>query len=99
LPRPTTWSGSQLQKPDVREFTYFQEGVHAGLYDFRDERNVWKYWVNPRSGEECAFNLSLDPREMTNVVGSVLPAQKREWRLRSLPGSSIFFEKSGVPFG
>jgi arylsulfatase A-like enzyme len=94
IPAPPTWSGTALQQPLAREFTYFQEGAEVGLLDQRDPRNEWKYWVNVRTGKEYAFNVSADAREMTNMVDKVPVDQRREWRLRVMPGASLFFERN-----
>jgi arylsulfatase A-like enzyme len=93
IPAPPTWSGTALQEPLAREFTYFQEGPEVGLFDQRDPRDEWKYWVNVRTGQEYAFNMSADARETTNAIDNVSAAQRREWRLRVMPGASLFFER------
>lgn len=80
MPRPRTWKGVPLQASASRDFLYFQELWEAGLYDVRDEANVWKYWTNLKTGEEYAFNLSVDPRERLNAIDQVPGALSRAWR-------------------
>jgi glucan phosphoethanolaminetransferase (alkaline phosphatase superfamily) len=89
LPSPRTWAGTPLQESLGREFTYFQELAEVGLFDHRDPANLWKYWVHSRSGQEYAFNLSLDPQERRNLIDTAPLQLKREWRLRVLPGASV----------
>jgi hypothetical protein len=90
LPAPSTWVGEPLQQAMRRHFTFFQQHAEVGLFDHREPAAVWKYWVNARTGEENAFNLSLDPAETTNAIGQVPPGRLREWRLRVMDGSSMF---------
>jgi len=87
--RPSTWVGEPLQQGISRPFSFFQQQDHVGLFDHRDPADVWKYWINTRSGKEFVFNLRLDPHEHTNVLGEVAPARLREWRLRALPGAAL----------
>jgi glucan phosphoethanolaminetransferase (alkaline phosphatase superfamily) len=89
FPRPSTWAGEPLQQGVSRQLSFFQERDYVGLFDHRDPAEVWKYWINTRSGEEFAFNLRRDPGERTNVLGEVAPARLREWRVRALPGASL----------
>jgi glucan phosphoethanolaminetransferase (alkaline phosphatase superfamily) len=84
MPRPKTWRGVPLQEPAPGAFVFFQQGHEAGLFDPRDARILWKYWVNLRSGEEYAFDLTLDPGERQNAIGRVPLQLKREWRLQLL---------------
>lgn len=98
MPRPHTWIGAPLHVPVTREFTYFQQQSEVGLYDHRDPASVWKYWVNTKTGEEYAFNLSLDPKESRNTIVNVPLEQKRAWRLQTLAGSSVLFRECGELF-
>lgn len=82
IPRPATWSGVPLQESVVRNFTYFRERFDGGLIDHRDPGHLWKYWVNSETGEEYAFNLSMDPRETLNAISEVPLDHRLEWRLR-----------------
>src|SRR5262245_9689641 len=84
MPRPATWQGTPLQQRVARDFLYFQELWEVGLYDLRDPRNLWKYWVNLKTGEEYAFNLSLDPGERSNAIGQTSREQERDWRRQLL---------------
>jgi glucan phosphoethanolaminetransferase (alkaline phosphatase superfamily) len=78
--RPATWGGLPLQEPNAERFIYFQEGEEVGLLDQRDPQNLWKYWVNRKTGDEYAFNLSLDPKEDLNSIGTAPQSRKQEWR-------------------
>jgi len=78
MPRPATWQGSALQEPARREFLPFQERWEAGVYDLRDPRNLWKYWINLKSGEEHAFNLTADPGEEVDLSGKLAADLKRQ---------------------
>jgi glucan phosphoethanolaminetransferase (alkaline phosphatase superfamily) len=84
MPLPETWRGIPLQSPGPRNFVYFQQRREAGLFDLRDAGNLWKYWVDLRSGEEHAFNLTRDPAERVNAIERIAPPLKREWRLELL---------------
>lgn len=84
LPKPTAWSGMALQGARVAQFTYFQQNHEAGLVDARTPGQVWKYWKNLQSGQEFAFNLSVDPQEMANRISAVPNALKAEWRRNML---------------
>jgi len=84
MPRPGTWRGTPLQQPVARDFVHFQQGQEAGLFDLRNAANLWKYWVNLRTGEEYAFNLAHDPGERVNAIERAAPDLKREWRLQLL---------------
>jgi hypothetical protein len=72
-----------------RQFSFFQQQDYAGLYDHRDALEVWKYWINTRTGEELVFNLRRDPNERTNAIAEAPPARLQDWRLRALPGASL----------
>lgn len=82
MPSPASWVGVPLQKPDPPRFTFFQQGRFGGLVDHLDPHNLWKYWVNSRTGEEFASNLSRDPLARVNVVQTVDVALRNEWRRR-----------------
>lgn len=84
MPRPDTWQGAPLQQGVSRDFLYFQELWEVGLFDLRDPGNLWKYWTNIKTGEEYAFNLTLDPRERVNAIGKTSWELKRDWRLQLL---------------
>lgn len=89
MPQPTSWSGAPLQTPVKRDFTYFQDRLDVGLVDHRDPQSIWKYWMNSATRREYAFDLSIDPREETNVVDQVPAGRLREWRLRVLAGAKV----------
>lgn len=84
MPRPATWQGAPLQQRFSRDFLYFQELWDVGLFDLRDPRNLWKYWTNIKTGEEYAFNLTLDPGERLNAIGQTSREQRRDWRRQLL---------------
>lgn len=69
--RPSTWAGSPLQKSARRRYTYFQEDQEVGLIDNRDQKNVQKFWINIKSGEERTFNLSVYSKERHNAIASL----------------------------
>ena len=88
---PRTWSGVPLQRESGREFTYVAEPDTAGVIDYRDPANLWKYRIDRRSREEQAFNLSADPHGRLNVIAKTAPGLKREWRARlgeHIPGAA-----------
>jgi glucan phosphoethanolaminetransferase (alkaline phosphatase superfamily) len=97
LPLPRTWSGTPLQQPAARQFTFFQELAEVGLFDHRKPGTVWKYWFDARGGREYAFNLSLDPHERLNVIESAPLPLKREWRLKVLAGASVHSSADARP--
>lgn len=84
MPRPATWTGVPLQEPRRKDFSFFQQWHAAGLIDRRDLQNVWKFWVNGRTGAEFAFNLTRDPLARTNALGTTSLDMRREWRRRYL---------------
>jgi len=92
MPRPASWQGAPLQAPASRDFLYFQEMWEAGLYDLRDARSVWKYWTNIKTGEEYAFNLTIDPQERMNAIEKASPEQKRAWRAELLAKGPLRFK-------
>jgi glucan phosphoethanolaminetransferase (alkaline phosphatase superfamily) len=87
MPPPATWKGAALQDPVSRDFLPFQERWEMGLYDLRDPRTVWKYWINIKTGAEYAFDLTADPAEHLNAIGKLSPQHKRELRLQVLSRS------------
>ncbi len=89
LPRPRTWNGAPLQQAVARDFLYFQELWEAGLYDLRDADSRWKYWTNLKTGEEYAFNLSVDPREQSNQIDHAPAELTRAWRARLLAKGAL----------
>jgi arylsulfatase A-like enzyme len=98
MPPPATWKGSALQEPARRDFLPFQERWEAGVYDVRDPRNLWKYWINLKTGEEHAFNLSRDPGEHANLIGKLPAQQKRELQLQVVGrGPATYRRRLGDP--
>jgi hypothetical protein len=96
MPRPQTWKGAPLQGPVSRDFLYFQELWEAGLYDTRDHGSLWKYWTNLKTGEEYAFNLSVDPRERSNAIDQAPPALARAWRAQLLAKGTVHVRRAAV---
>ena len=92
IAQPVTWAGVPLQSPQGPDFTYFQENLQAGIFDHRDPMRVWKYFMNTRSGQEAAFEISTDPHESTDRLAAVSPILRGEWRAKLLPtlGSGAF---------
>lgn len=84
MPRPASWQGSALQEGAARDFLHFQERWEIGLYDLRDPRVNWKYWLNLKTGREYAFDLTLDPGEHLNLIDKLSPQHKRELRQQVL---------------
>jgi glucan phosphoethanolaminetransferase (alkaline phosphatase superfamily) len=89
---PRTWSGAPLQEAAAGGVVYFQQHSEVGFFDPRDPGEIWKYWINFRTGEEYAFNLRLDPGETANAIGELPPQRVREWRVQALPGTSVFVQ-------
>ncbi len=96
LPAPSTWAGHALQDPGRPDFTYFEQKLDVGLIDHRDRTRVLKYWINPESGREHAFNLSRDPAENVEVLGSVPVELKQQWRLQALTGTASHWSTSSA---
>jgi hypothetical protein len=88
LPVPPGWSGTALQQPTIRKFSFFQQGRDVGLIDLRNPERVWKFWTDVVSEESFAFDASRDPEEMNNLVGEVPTKLRSEWILRLLPASA-----------
>jgi glucan phosphoethanolaminetransferase (alkaline phosphatase superfamily) len=80
LPIPSSWTGIPIQLSKRRDFTFFQMLPFVGVYDHRDARHLWKYWVNQWTKEEFAFDLSADPNELDNRALAVPVALKQAWR-------------------
>jgi arylsulfatase A-like enzyme len=77
---PSIWDGTPLQSRIRRRYSFFQERYTAGFIDHQDERTVWKYWTDVRTGEEFAVDLNRDPTGRDNKVRSVDAKLRREWR-------------------
>jgi glucan phosphoethanolaminetransferase (alkaline phosphatase superfamily) len=95
MPQPPTWRGAPLQASVSRDFVYFQQLWEAGLYDLRGEGGLWKYWTNLSTGEEYAFNLSLDPRERSNAIDRAPPELRRAWRAHRLAKGALHVTGTG----
>ena len=80
MPLPATWAGVPLQERDRQQSSFFQQWHAIGLIDRRDPKNIWKYWVNRRSGEEQVFNLTRDPVARNDVADTIGAAERQEWR-------------------
>lgn len=80
IPRPVTWKGRPLQEPHEPSLSYFEERDLSGLFDTREPGRAWKYWLDRTWGDEFVFELSQDPHETRNVVGSVPRELLSEWR-------------------
>jgi glucan phosphoethanolaminetransferase (alkaline phosphatase superfamily) len=84
MPIPPNWRGRALQNPIEPRITYLQQGYQLGLVDSRFAPNLYKAWINQRTGEFFAFNLKDDPNEDVNLGKSndpLLRAKQLEWRL------------------
>ncbi|WP_158597869.1 sulfatase-like hydrolase/transferase [Noviherbaspirillum saxi] len=81
---PSTWAGSSMQDTQRKSYSYFQEGQAAGVIDYRDPENLWKYWFDAKSGHEHAYNLTRDPMEKDNVISQVASGLKQDWRLQQM---------------
>lgn len=77
--RPATWVGIPLQDPTVRSFSYFQQKAEVGFLHYEDELGLWKYWINHRTGDRFAFDLSRDPKERSNAADSLPDALRNQW--------------------
>ena len=89
MPAPVTWQGVALQDSAPRDFVPFQERWDIGLYDLRDAGAIWKYWVNSKTREEYVFELSRDPGEQFNRVGTAPVELRRDWRRRVLAEQTV----------
>jgi sulfatase-like protein len=89
VPMPQTWMGHPLQEPLSGGFAYLEERTLTGLIDYRDPQNIWKYWIDTKTGEERAFNLTHDPHENENVLGQTAPVLLGEWRVHARTGSPL----------
>jgi len=81
---PLTWTGKPLQQQHELAFSYFMQRLEVGLLDQRDPQNIWKFWVDQKSGGQYAFNLSRDPGENFNVVTAIPESLRNEWVLALL---------------
>ena len=88
LPIPSSWSGTRLQDPVERPFSFFQQGGQVGLLDFRDPERTWKFWSDTASGSLYAVDISADEGARSNRIESVDPALKAEWLFQVLPSTS-----------
>ena len=77
---PVTWTGEPIQQSKKRQFSYFMMQPFEGLYDHRNEQNLWKYWRNTETKEEFVFNIRHDPKEKDNVIFKVPNHLLQEWR-------------------
>jgi arylsulfatase A-like enzyme len=89
IPAPRTWMGHALQEPPVPGIAYLEGRHHVGVIDHRDPQNLWKYWLDVRTGEEHAFNLSRDPKEDHDLIEQIGMARAGEWRLHARSGSPM----------
>ena len=96
LPIPRTWSGRPLQVAPFEEFAYFTQGPLAGLLDRRDRAHQWKYWEDRESGTAHAYDLSTDPGESRDVIGSVPEALRREWQGRMFQVNAQYLRVPGT---
>ena len=95
MPVPSTWVGVPLQHPAVPDYTYFQQGHIAGLFDHRDGASTWKYLVDGRTGREQAFNLGTDKSATKDLIASIPTGLKHHWRqhyLQVLTGGTGVFD-------
>lgn len=86
MPIPQNWAGQPLQQPGKRRFSHFQQGNEIGIIDVQNPSQIWKYWVNIKTGQAYAFDLSNDPGESKNVVDIVDSELKATWQ-DNLPNS------------
>jgi glucan phosphoethanolaminetransferase (alkaline phosphatase superfamily) len=89
MPRPATWSGIPLQKADARDYAYFQQGNEIGLIDERNSQVLWKYWINLKTRQQYAFNLTKDPSELANSIDLVSISLLQDWKGRLLQMRSV----------
>jgi glucan phosphoethanolaminetransferase (alkaline phosphatase superfamily) len=90
LPRPSTWSGRPLQDGSDSEYAFFEERREVGLFDYGTSGKIWKYWRDSNTGIEHVFNLTTDPRELHDEVGSVPANVIGEWRWHALVGKPLY---------
>lgn len=81
IPIPASWQGKPIQDgSDSRHLAFFRWPPYTGLYDYKDHKNILKYWTNFNTGEEFIYNISVDPNEQNNLVWDpALQAKKRSW--------------------
>lgn len=89
MPIPATWSGTPMQNPESRPFTYFQERTRVGVFDHRTPGVAWKYWINSATGKEFVFDVVGDPGETRNVAPQSASRHLKDWRAQVLPGLSV----------
>jgi arylsulfatase A-like enzyme len=85
MPRPQNWRGIALQENTQSRLIYLQQGSTIGLIDFRSSASIWKYWLETRSGEEFAFNLTADFSERNNAMNDLQQRNSlvvNDWRLK-----------------
>jgi glucan phosphoethanolaminetransferase (alkaline phosphatase superfamily) len=85
MPRPQNWRGIALQENTQSRLIYLQQGSTIGLIDFRSSASIWKYWLETRSGEEFAFNLTADFSEKNNAINDLQQRNSlvvNDWRLK-----------------
>lgn len=90
VPAPAPWSGLALQGGHHADFTYFQQGNDAGVYDHRQAGHLWKYYLDTQTGLENATDVDVNPTERDDKSIAVTSALKHEWRslVRSAVGAS-----------
>lgn len=77
---PNSWVGQPIQNHAIKnDFTYFQMQPNYGLYDHRQSKHLWKFWVNAYTGEQFAFDISVDPKEQHNLITQIPKTLKNEW--------------------
>jgi glucan phosphoethanolaminetransferase (alkaline phosphatase superfamily) len=81
IPAPAIWSGEPLQEDRQGNVTYFRQSSQVGILERDDNRYLWKYWYDLRTGNEHAYNLTADPKEQRNLVGEVNSTDLDRWRL------------------
>jgi glucan phosphoethanolaminetransferase (alkaline phosphatase superfamily) len=85
MPKPQNWHGKALHNEIQPRLSYLQQGSNIGLLDFRSRTSIWKYWLEIRSGQEFAFNLTDDPSETHNFISDLQQRNSNilnEWRLK-----------------
>ncbi|EED34430.1 sulfatase domain protein [Luminiphilus syltensis NOR5-1B] len=79
LEEPRSWQGLSLSHLYERDFSYFQQGNNIGLFDFRDNDNIWKFWLDVNSSEEYIFNISKNVDETQNQSHNISKNLKLTW--------------------
>jgi arylsulfatase A-like enzyme len=90
MPIPTSWQGQPVQVSDASNLAFFRWPPYSGIYDYRDNKTIWKYWLNYNTGEEFIYNITLDPKERNNLVWNrAMQPIKKAWYEKIMSHQSL----------